>query len=262
MLRVLCAVMMVATFGCSQKDPPVAGSGGTGGVAGSGGAGGVAGSGGTGGVAGTAGSGGVDAADYYPLVDAASWTYLHTKADQTTRSEDVTISTTTYEGRAGFLMVDSGNASGEHEENVLVRDGTSVVRIYSESKSGVALLYSATYENPGFVRFDDAWLDRAEGYGEDRMYKRTEYDTQGLNPIVNDRTHHFIVEALDETLTVPAGTFMHVVRIRRDRVGRNNDSNKQFWFAPNVGKLRELDLTTGDTEELTAYSIPGLGSSE
>lgn len=249
--------------GCSQKDPaPVAGTGGAAGtgVAGSGGAagtGGVGGTSGTGG-AGTGGAGtGGGTADYYPLVEGASWTYLRTNADQTMRTEEVTLAATTYEGQAGFLMVDSGNAAGQHDESVLVRSGTSVVRIYGETLAGQALLFSVTYETPGFVRFDDAWHGRAAGFSEDRTYTRTEYDAQGLNPNVTPRTQRFTVEAHGETLTVPAGTFNDVIRVRRDRVGFTNDSSKQFWFAPGVGKIRELDLLSGDIEELTAYDIPG-----
>jgi hypothetical protein len=98
------------------------------------------------------------------------------------------------------------------------------------------------------------------GYSEDRTYTRTEYDAQGLNPIVDPRTQRFIVEAHGETITVPAGTFSDVIRVRRDRVGFTNDSNKQFWFAPGVGKIREYDLLTTDMEELTAYNVPGFGS--
>jgi hypothetical protein len=250
----LCSLMLV--MGCAQKDPaPVGGSGGSGGT---GGAAGTAGSGGTAGTAGTGGGGtGGSTADYYPLVEGASWTYLHTNADQTMRTEVVTLTATTHEGQAGFLMVDSGNAAGQHDESVLVRSGTSIVRIYSETLAGQALLFSVTYENPGFVRFDDAWHDRAAGFSEDRTYTRTEYDAQGLNPVVDPRTQRFIVEAHGETLTVPAGTFNDVIRVRRDRVGFTNDSNKQFWFAPGVGKIRELDLLSGDIEELTAYTIPG-----
>ncbi len=266
MLRVwLSLAVALLAAGCGQKDPPTAGTGGAAGVSGSGGIGGTAGVGGTAGTAGTggaAGSAGTGGATdpYFPLVDGATWTYLHTNADSTTRTETVTLASTTHEGQAGFLMVDSPNASNEHEENVLVRAGTSVVRIYSETYTGAALLFSVTYENPGFVRFDDAWHDRAVGYSEDRTYTRTEYDAQGLNPIVDPRTQRFIVEAHGETITVPAGTFTDVIRVRRDRVGFTNDSNKQFWFAPGVGKIREYDLLTTDMEELTAYNVPGFGS--
>jgi len=250
MLRLALSLMVVmVSAGCSQRDPMTAGVGGAAGSSG--------GVGGVGGAAGSGGSGGGSTADYFPLVDGASWTYLHTHADQTTRNETVTLGATTYQGQPGFLAVETPNASGAHDETVLVRMGGSVVRIAGESFAGAALVLATTYTNPGFVRFDDAWLTRADGYAEDRMYTRTETDANGLNPVVDARTHHFTVEAHDQSVTVGAGTFNGVLQVRRDRVGRTTDSNKQFWFAPGVGKIKEVDLTTGDVEELATYAIPG-----
>jgi hypothetical protein len=52
----------------------------------------------------------------------------------------------------------------------------------------------------------------------------------------------------DETLTVPAGTFTHVIHFRK--VGAA--SSKDYWYARGVGKLKE---TGTQTEELSAYSL-------
>ena len=55
------------------------------------------------------------------------------------------------------------------------------------------------------------------------------------------------VEAVDESVTVPAGTFS-ALRVRKTTSGA---ADKTFWFAKGVGKLKE---TGEQTEELKAVS--------
>jgi hypothetical protein len=68
---------------------------------------------------------------------------------------------------------------------------------------------------------------------------------QPVTAMVNDR---WTVLADDVTLTVPAGTFENVLHLQK--VGGN--SNKQYWWARGVGKLKE---TGSQTEELVSYEV-------
>jgi hypothetical protein len=59
------------------------------------------------------------------------------------------------------------------------------------------------------------------------------------------------VEAVDEMVTVPAGTFK-CLRVHSTESGaKGYDST--FWFARNVGKVKE---TGTEVRELLGYSIP------
>jgi hypothetical protein len=66
------------------------------------------------------------------------------------------------------------------------------------------------------------------------------------------KTQTFTVEAVDEAVTVPAGTFF-AVRIRRETTG---GSAKTYWFAKDVGKIKEVG---GQTEELVSADVAELG---
>jgi hypothetical protein len=57
--------------------------------------------------------------------------------------------------------------------------------------------------------------------------------------------------AVDEPVTVPAGTF-NCLRVRR-RASQQDGSDKTYWFAKGVGKVKEVG---GQTEELTSVTIP------
>ena len=55
------------------------------------------------------------------------------------------------------------------------------------------------------------------------------------------------VDAVDQTVTVPAGTFKAIVLIKS-----GGTSQKTYWYVPGVGKVKE---TGGQTEELMSYQV-------
>ena len=73
-------------------------------------------------------------------------------------------------------------------------------------------------------------------------------------------SHTFKVLDTNAEVTVPAGTFKNTVLIERINLGDPNsvgdEQSKQFWFAPGVGKVRELDVKSQATEELSKFEIP------
>jgi len=291
-----CALL---TASCSQEDPDDAGgaggaagtantggagaagaagvgSGGTSGGGGSGGAttggSGGAGSGGsTGGSGGsTAGSGGggsggssggmAEEGDYYPMVDGATWTYRHT-GGSSTWDEIVMQTTTEYEGAPAVMLIDNAGPSGTHSETVLKEDGGRIYRVYIEEYTGTTLDLSTEYV-PGFLRFDRAWQTKPAGFAETAMYDRTEYDGAGAVAGEAQRSHMFTIEALDETVTVPAGTIENCLRVRRARVRAAGDMPADddvdlFWFCKGIGKVLEESVATGQREELVSCEVPG-----
>lgn len=55
------------------------------------------------------------------------------------------------------------------------------------------------------------------------------------------------VDAVDQSVTVPAGTFKAIVLIKS-----GGTSQKTYWYVPGVGKVKE---TGGQTEELMSYQV-------
>jgi hypothetical protein len=293
-------VCALFALGCSQEDPDdaagaggasAAGSGGAGGVSGSGnggasgasggsgggggtsGSGGVGGSsgggsggaggagmGGTGGTGGAAGSGGPIDADYYPLTDGATWTYRHV-GGSTTWDEVVMQTATDYDGAPAVLLVDNPGPSGTHSETVLQEEGTRIARVFREEFTGATLELTTEYD-PGFLRYDRAWETKAAGFSEVATYQRVEYDGTGQVTGEADRSHTFTVEALDDTVSVPAGEIPNCLRVRRERVRAAgemaaDDDVDLFWFCAGIGKALEENQATGQREELVSCDVPG-----
>jgi hypothetical protein len=233
-------------------------SGGAGGA--SGGAGGAGGaSGGAGGMGGTGGGMTIEA-DYYPLTDGASWTYRHSGGSNTW-DEVVMQSAAEYDGAPAVLLVDNPGPSGTHSETVLQESGTRIARVFREEFTGTTLELTTEYD-PGFVRYDRAWEDVSAGFSETISYQRVEYDGSGQVTGEADRSHVFTVEALDDTVTVPAGQIENCMRVRRARVramGETpaDDDEDLFWFCAGIGKVLEENVATGQKEELVACDVPG-----
>lgn len=202
---------------------------------------------------------GSPALDYYPLVDGASWTYRH--GGGTAWDEDVTLSELEFEGAPAFLLADSPGLDGTRSESILVRDESRVVRVHREEYAGEQLVLSVDYV-PGFLRFDRVWLEQGVGSSEIYAYDRTEYDGLGQVVRAGPRSHEYTLEAFPTSVEVPAGRFDGCLRVHRSRVRAATDpvmsgDEDQFWFCPGVGKVREFDRISGQTEELVSCNVPG-----
>ena len=62
----------------------------------------------------------------------------------------------------------------------------------------------------------------------------------------------WVVESLDDVVTVEAGTFKDCLRIHRTNEELNRKST--YWFAPGIGKVKE-DTPPKELEELIACSV-------
>jgi hypothetical protein len=160
----------------------------------------------------------------------------------------------TWNGMQAWELIDSPNANGNWDVSTLIQDGDLVLRVHREEHDQVGLTAILDYE-PGFLRASEAWTE--VGMMEEFLYDRTTYDAEGLNPMVEARGHTFEVLAIDEEVTVPAGTF-NCVKVERVRtIGTEAGTLVRFWFAPGVGKVREERPVEQEIEELVSVSIPG-----
>ncbi len=191
----------------------------------------------------------------YPLVDGAEWSYVvKTTSGQITGMDNTSLSETTWDGMPAFALTDEPNANGKWSVSTLVRDGDAVFRVHREEmdQTGTTAILDYT---PGFMRARDGWT--TVGFMEEILYDRTEYDASGENPMVEARGHTYEVLAINEEVTVPAGTFTCVKVERVRTIGTESGALAIFWYAPGVGKVREERPVEMEIEELVSVSIPG-----
>jgi hypothetical protein len=192
----------------------------------------------------------------YPLADGAQWTYVVKTTGGQILGMDVTQSNEfIWEGKQAWELVDEPDNEGEWNSSVLGRDGDLVMRVHRKEMDNFGTTAIIDYD-PGFVRVDDAWT--MVGPPQEFLYERTAYDGEGLNPVVEARGHTFQVLALDEQVTVPAGTFDCVKVERKRTLGAEAGELVWFWYAPGVGKIREERPIEMEVEELMSVSIPGV----
>jgi hypothetical protein len=159
------------------------------------------------------------------------------------------------------------------------RAGLAGFRLHRKDASGTAYRWLAREDGAvGFVH--DEWYDldgrrtRDVSYAPRRFrvsdacdHRRAgarwteSYERIDVDPVTGARTgarrieEEWEVQAVDEEITVPAGTFRCLRLRRRSRTaGEYEDST--YWFAPGVGKVRE-DSPPEELEVLVEYHVEG-----
>lgn len=191
--------------------------------------------------------------DYYPITDGSTRVFRHTSRggwDETITLEAI--------GPGEFLESESEDPDGERTESVIEVDSRG--RVFRTSKQVFVddqLTLSVVYE-PGFIRFDPAWLDLKPGQTISTDYERTE--TPAGAPADPSRARSHVYRSFGfETVAVLGKTHRDCLVIERERtysdvVGEPEDQRKRFYLAPNVGKVWEVNLDSGNTEELVRHS--------
>ena len=192
-------------------------------------------------------------ADYYPMRDGSVSVYRH--SNQGGWDETVTV-TALDDDR--FSELDTPSPNGEHTESIQEVDAAGRVwRIEKQDYKDDELDISVEYD-PGFIRFDPAWLELATNESVRMEYRRTETAAGDTPDPARDRAHVYTSLGY-ESVTVHDRTYhdclvIHRQRDYEDTQGNTEDEEKQFYFAPNVGKVLEVNLDSGHTEELVSTS--------
>lgn len=128
-----------------------------------------------------------------------------------------------------------------------VSDGVRVVR-YREQSFGAktGLLQLEEHWNPAKLHIDGSPARIAAGANWIEEYQETKLDPNAA-PVTTTQRDSWRVDAVDQIVTVPAGTFKAIVLIK---AGGSN--LKTYWYVPGVGKVKE---TGGQTEELVSYQV-------
>ena len=189
-----------------------------------------------------------------PLKQGATWTY------QTTDVTDGVMGTktTTVEARepvpGGSVeawRVRSVKEDGDYVLSWQQDNGTQVVRHREESYAVGGTKRSEETYDPGKLRIDVSPDKMVVGATWTTTFNETTTDAATGLTTTQSRTDQWTVESLDESVSVPAGTF-HCLRLRR--LGTEaGQSDKTYWFAEGIGKVKEAG---GQEEVLMTYSIP------
>lgn len=136
---------------------------------------------------------------------------------------------------------------------------TKVSRVYLEAQSDLvvrhreetyyaAKLTEAKVLSPFSLRAPEQLPARS--WTADDRYTESTFGPDGRLLKTQDHAYRWVVGALSEQLTVPAGTFETVRLERTSPTGKE----KTTWWAPGIGKVKEDEL--GVVEELAEYSLP------
>ena len=205
------------------------------------------------------------AGTYYPLKINDSWTYATTDVVAGNSSKTVHVDSFGDIGGAkagtnGF-QVRSTDATGKYKFDWAEDRGILVIRHREQTFSAASVLKSESIYNPSKLLVDMQASRMVQGAVYYEQYDDTTTDST-VSPAVTTTLTHFVtwtVDAVAESKTTAAGTFMCLKLHRHGQTSSNLSSDKEYWFAPNVGKIEEDTIdNTGAvtaTETLTAYTI-------
>ncbi len=188
--------------------------------------------------------------DLFPLTVGNSWTYNITVDSNLAGQKTQTVLRTDMhpDAEGEVFVLESLKPSGSRTVSYQQKRGGDTVRYVEEIHKASGGPPSSEVYTPYKLR---VWND-ALVVGEQRVesYSENSKDPDGIITGEFAKTEEWVVGAI-ESVTVPAGTFDDAVRIHRTTV--TTATEKTYWFAPGVGKIREVGK--GQTEELESFTV-------
>jgi serine/threonine protein kinase len=157
-----------------------------------------------------------------------------------------------HEGLRGYLL-DRREPAGTGDR-WFARRGSEIGFVHDKWYDSKGKFTSEVSFKPYRFRIADAGPHCVEGAKWTEVYDRIEFDLETGKPGAPKKLEEeWTVKAVDEEITVPAGTFRCICLHRRSKTdGQVKDST--YWFAPGVGKVRE-DSPAVEFEKLLEYHI-------
>ena len=191
---------------------------------------------------------------YMELSEGASWTYevddgggIETKTQTVGPLEDVGGS------KAGTTAFRLTTQRGTGEVVSWQEDtGTAIVR--HREQDNVGSTTTDEFYAPFKTRIDESDAHVVEGATWEETFTETVTSDDGTGPVTttNEKTERWLVEAVDEVISVQAGDFCTLRVKKTSTVDGTGGSVKTYWFGRGVGKVREEG--GNQVEELAAYS--------
>jgi hypothetical protein len=192
---------------------------------------------------------------YQPLSVGASWVYqvtdtnnvAYTKTSTVTAFEDVGGA---FAGTMAYKTSETVKSSTQYTWYQVT--DTDVRRLHDQSLDSSGTQSTDDWYTPYNLRIDETPAHLTAGAAWQLTY--TDAHTSAKKPAKTTTvTENWSCDAVNETVTVPAGTFS-AVRITRTDTSSGGSAKTQ-WFVPGVGKVREQN-NSGHLEVLTSYTLP------
>ncbi len=205
------------------------------------------------------------AGSYYPVKLNDTWTYATTDVVAGNSSKTVTVGAFgdiggAKTGTSGF-PIRSTDATGKYKIDWAEDRGIVAIRHREQTFTSADVLKSESIYSPSKLLVDMQASRLVQGAVYYESYDDTTTDST-VSPAVTTTLTHFVtwtVDGVGVSKTTAAGTFSCLKLHRHGQTASNLDSDKEYWFAPNVGKVEEdtIDNTgaTVATEVLQSYTI-------
>ena len=189
---------------------------------------------------------------YLELRPGASWTYRVTDVDGVVEQKTQTV---------GALETMAGAKAGVQAYRLTTTKGGGGMTISWQEDRGSSIVRHAEEDNSGAnttrelyvpyrTRVDESEAHLVAGMSWTETYTEQVTDSAGMTTTA-DKSETWIVQAIDEDVTVPAGRFCSLRVRRTSTVGGQAGSDKTYWFVRGIGKVKETGA--GQTEELESY---------
>jgi hypothetical protein len=192
---------------------------------------------------------------YLELTTGATWAYRVTDASNVRTDKTQTVGPFEDVGgdKAGTMAFRLTTTKGALGNGLTISwqedTGSGVIRHREQDMSGST--QSDEIYAPFRTRIDETPAHTATGAAWQENYTETVTVT-GLPPMMIAKVEDWSVIAVDEVVSVPAGTFCALHVHRESMAGGIDGSVKDYWFARGVGKVKETGVN--QTEELASYS--------
>jgi len=179
--------------------------------------------------------------DLLPYEVGYTWTYSVTDLDSGERSTKFQqIESAPDDPTYGPVVLQITDKARGQTRSLLRKDGDQVIRFEQQDLSLTGALERTTVYDPPKLRIDESDARIAPGATFSEMY--TETTTDSLGETVQMVTDEWEVLGVDVGCESALGTFS-CIQLRRVRTVGGN-SNKQFFFARGVGKVKEVGAKT------------------
>jgi hypothetical protein len=198
----------------------------------------------------------VEQSNYFPMAIGNNWTYRVTNSAGVSADRMTTVEAMEPAGgTAGPLAFRIRNeALATTTINWEQLSGMVVVRYRQSMLDATAtLLVDKTY-TPSSAVFDEAAAHLVAGVTWNEAYMETQAPATGP-PKTSQEFVEWTVEAVDDVVTVPAGTFT-CVRVRRHHSSSKNPADEVNWYATGMGSVKESGggPQSDETRELVSFN--------
>jgi hypothetical protein len=182
---------------------------------------------------------------YLPLVVGATWTYMVTGGAETTMQTVTVEAEETFAGAegTGYRLL-TQKPYGVQLTSWWEDRGDQVVRHRELSVDGKGFTYGDETFVPGRPVVDE--LPKHVAVGASWKQRFSDIIQDSGTTYSDCKADKFEIQAVEEVVTVPAGTFT-CLKVKR------TDSGATAWFARGVGKVKQVSSTTA---ELVSFSLP------